>query len=153
MHKIYIEEGSYNIIYHISQILYSSLLSLTITIIIRYLALSEQKIISFKHENIKTLLKEKFVKLSYKLRVHFSLFFILSFLFSLAFGYYLICFCCIYVNTQIHLIKDSVMSFGLSLLYPFVIYLLPSVLRIYALHSSKKNKYCWYKLSKILQRF
>ena len=68
-------------------------------------------------------------------------------------------FCAIYVNTQIHLIKDTLISFGISLLYPFVIYLLPGIFRILAL-SNKENesdkkeagKYI-YNSSKFLQIF
>ena len=45
----------------------------------------------------------------------------------------------IYKNTQIHLLKDTLVSFGLSLIYPFGIYLLPGLFRIPAL-SNRKNK-------------
>ena len=51
--------------------------------------------------------------------------------------------------TQIHLIKDIIISFGLSLIYPFGIYLLPSIFRIPSL-SNKKNNYS-YKISLIIQ--
>ena len=56
----------------------------------------------------------------------------------------------IYKNTQYHLLKDTLISFGLSLIYPLGIYLLPGIFRIPAL--SNKNK-CLYKFSKILQIF
>ena len=59
----------------------------------------------------------------------------------------------IYKNTQIHLLKDTLSSFSLSLFFPFVIYLLPGILRIPALYSKKKNKVCLYNCSKILQFF
>ena len=53
-------------------------------------------------------------------------------------------FCAIYSNTQIHLIKDTLISFGISLLTPFGFYLLPGIFRISALSNrnkkSKKNK-------------
>ena len=68
-------------------------------------------------------------------------------------------FCNIYENTQIHLLNDTLISFGLSLLYPFGIYLLPGIFRIHALSEGKKNdnkngkgKYL-YKFSKFLQIF
>ena len=57
----------------------------------------------------------------------------------------------IYINTQLHLIKDNLISFGLSLLYPFGTYLLPGFFRIPAL-SNKKNKRSYlYNISKFLQ--
>ena len=59
----------------------------------------------------------------------------------------------IYINTQFHLLKDTLVSFGLSLLYPFGIYLLPGFFRIPALSDPKKEKQCLYRFSKILQIF
>ena len=59
----------------------------------------------------------------------------------------------IYKNTQFHLLKDTLISFGLSLLYPFAIYLIPGFFRIQALSDPKKKKECLYKFSKILQIF
>ena len=105
----------------------------------------------FKQEKNINILNKKYKKLIYKLKIKFALFFIISFLFSIAFGYYMSCFCGIYVNTQIHLIKDSIMSFGLSLLYPFLIYLVPGMLRICSLHAKKKDKNYLYKFSQIIK--
>ena len=58
-------------------------------------------------------------------------------------------FLIIYKNTQYHLLKDILMSFGLSMIYPFGIYLLPGIFRIPSL-SNKKRK-CLYNFSKFLQ--
>ena len=79
----------------------------------------------------------------------FILFFILSFIYLLFFWYYISSFCAVYENTQIHLIKDTLISFGLSLIYPFVIYLIPGIFRIPSLKTNKREK--MYKLSKIIQ--
>ena len=57
----------------------------------------------------------------------------------------------IYRNTQFHLLKDTLVSFGLSLLYPFGIYLIPGFFRIPSLSDPKKKKECLYKLSRLLQ--
>ena len=59
----------------------------------------------------------------------------------------------VYRNTHFHLLKDTLVSFGLSLLYPFGIYLLPGFFRIPALSAPKKEKKCLYRFSKILQIF
>ena len=45
----------------------------------------------------------------------------------------------IYKNTQLFLLEDTLISFGLSLLYPFVIYLIPGFFRIPALSDPKKR--------------
>ena len=60
-------------------------------------------------------------------------------------------FCAIYVNTQIHVIKDTLISYLFSLITPFFYYLIPGLFRIPALSARKKNRVCLYNISKILQ--
>ena len=60
-------------------------------------------------------------------------------------------FCAIYINTQIHLFKDSLISFGLSLLYPLAIYLLPGIFRIPALSDKNEKSEFIYSIGKLLQ--
>ena len=62
-------------------------------------------------------------------------------------------FCVIYRNTQIHLLKDTLMSFGLTLLIPFGIYLFIGFFRIPSLSSPKKRQKYLYNFSKVLQSF
>ena len=78
-------------------------------------------------------------------------FFIISFILLLFFWYYLGCFCAVYKNTQLHLIKDSLISFGLTLLYPILLYSIPGIFRIPALRAEKKDRETMYKFSKIIQ--
>ena len=149
--KIYLDEGKFNFIYQIPQIIYSSLISAVLSVIIKYLSLSEKNIIEIKNEKDIDSLKEKVEKLFNKLKIKFILFFILTFLLLLFFMYYISCFCCIYENTQFHLIKDSIISFALSLIYPFGIYLFPGIFRIPALRAEKKDKQYLYKFSLFIQ--
>ena len=85
------------------------------------------------------------------LLIKFVLYFIISLLLLLSFWYYISLFCIIYKNTQIHLLKDTLMSFGLSLIIPFIFYLLPGIFRIPSLSNSNKKRECLYNFSKILQ--
>ena len=82
--------------------------------------------------------------------VKFIIYFILNNLFLLFFWYFISCFCAVYRNTQIILIKDTLFSFGLSMLYPFGLNLLPGFLRIPALKAQKKDKKLLYKLSTLV---
>ena len=74
-------------------------------------------------------------------------------MFLLFFWYYISMFCVIYKNTQIHLLKDTLMSFGFSIIIPFVIYLLPGIFRIFALSNIDKKRVYLYNFSKFLQTF
>ena len=72
-----------------------------------------------------------------------------------AFYWYLIsAFCGVYQNTQITFIKDSISSFLTGLIYPFVLYLIPTFLRIISLMDiTKKRLKFVYKLSDIIPFF
>ena len=50
-----------------------------------------------------------------------------------------------------HLIKDSFLSFTLSLIYPFGLYLIPGIFRIPALRATLKNKNYIYKISQFIK--
>ena len=63
------------------------------------------------------------------------------------FWYFITCFCAVYINTQLILIKDTLISFGISMLYPFGLNLIPVFLRISSLKAKKKDKECIYKIS------
>ena len=147
MHKIYEDQGNFNFVYQIPQIIYSTIISSLINMIIKYLSLSEKNIIKIKNENNKT--NKNISELLKCLIIKFIIFFILIYIFLIFFWYYLSCFCAVYHNTQYHLLKDTLISFGLSLIYPFIINLLPGLLRIPSL--KKKNRENIYKISKIIQ--
>ena len=146
MHKIYTDHGSYNIIYQLPQIIYSSLISGILNALIKLLGLSESSIIKFK--KVKVDLKNKFKSLVIMIKIKFVIFFLIKFSFLIFFWYYITCFCGVYRNTQIHLMKDSLISFSTSLIIPFALYLIPGIVRIISINN--KNKYL-YEFSKILQ--
>ena len=53
MHKIYKDEGTFNFIYQLPQILYSTIISAVINIIIKKLALSEKDVLRIKQQKKK----------------------------------------------------------------------------------------------------
>ena len=149
MNKIYETDGAFNFIYQIPQILYSSIISNIINTLITYLALSEKRIAKLRNEN--RISKEKVNHLLKCVLIKFIFYYILTFLFLIIFWYYLSCFGVVYKNTQMHLIKDTLISFCLTLFYPFGINLIPGIFRISALINNKKEREFLYKVSKILQ--
>ena len=111
MHKIYIDKGKYNFLYQIPQIFYSSLISNLISTLMLYSSLSEKEVIKLKNERNTQNLDDKLNNTCKILKIKFVLFFIISFIILFVFACYIACFCSVYSNTQIHLIKDSVISF------------------------------------------
>ena len=150
IHEIYEESGSFNFIYHLPQIIYSTLISSVINISMKLLSLSQSDILKIKRRN-KLDSQHKIKSVLKRLKIKFTIFFILSFLFLILFWYYLSCFCAIYKNTQIILVEDTLISFLLSLVYPFGIYFLPGIFRIPSLKDAKNNRICLYEISKIIQ--
>ena len=84
LHKIYDDQGNFNFIYQIPNILYSFIITSIINGIIKFLSLTEKNIIEIKKE--KDNMFEKSSKLLKCLMIKFILFFILIFLFLLYFG-------------------------------------------------------------------
>ena len=153
MHKIYVTKGSFNFEYELPKIIYSSLISMVLNSLLKILALSDNDIIYLKSNKSKVNLNKRKKILEKKLRIKFISYSILSSILLLFFWYYIGMFGAIYRNTQLYLFEDTLISFGLSFVYPFVIYLLPGMFRIPALSSHKKNGECLYNSSKILQKF
>ena len=150
MHKIHEDNGSYNIIFQIPQILYSSVVSAVINMILKLLSLSEKNILSIKkEENLKNAVKKSKV-IEVCITMKFIIFFILSNILLLFFWYFISCFCAVYTNTQVILIKDTLISFGLSMIYPFGLNLLPGMFRIPALRAKNKDKKCLYQISTLV---
>ena len=151
IHNIYVAKGSFNIEYQFPHIIYSSVISISANMLLKLLALSSDDIISFKQNKSKDNIQEKENALKKKLEIKFILFFIISFIFLIFCWFYLSIFCAIYKNSQIHLIKDTSISFILSLIYPIIIYLLPGIFRIKAISNENNKRKCLYNFSKLLQ--
>ena len=115
------------------------------------MALSENIIFEIKREKSIIFLKNKKIEIYRKIKIKFILFFIMSFFLLLLFMYYISCFCGVYINTQIHLIKDTIISFAISLIYPFGIYLIPGIFRLSSLRAKDKNQECLYKFSYLFE--
>ena len=153
MHQIYEDDGKFNFIYQLPQIIYSTVISYILDSFIDFLALSQDNIINIKQSKNLKLIKKKAKTTRAVLRIKFILFFIVNFILIFLFGYYLGCFCAVYKNTQYHLIKDTLISFGISNITPFGINLFPCLFRIYSLSSKSKGKKIMYKLSQFLLKF
>ena len=147
MHKVTESNGKYDIIYQIPQILYSSIISAIINMLLKKLSLSEKSLLSLKQEKDLKRAKKISINIRRCIIVKFIIFFILSNILLLFFWYFISCFCAVYTNTQTVLIKDTMISFCLSMLYPFGINLLPGFLRIPALRDEKKNSKYMYNFS------
>ena len=147
IHYIYEKSGSFDLEYQIPKIMYTTMISSFISFIIRLFSLSEKKVIEAKR-NINYIETNNVSK---ALKIQFALFFALTILFLAFFWYYLSCFCAVYQNAQMTLLKDTLISYGLYMIYPLGISLIPGFFRIPALRDKKQNKNFLYNFSKLIQ--
>ena len=141
MEKIYQDEGIFNFIYSIPQIIYSAIISSLINSFIRFLSLTENIIIKIKKDT------QNLEKIKKSINIKFIIFYIICFALLAFFWYFLSSFGAIYKYTQIYLLKDTLISFSISLIYPFITCLIPCIIRI----SILKKPECYYKISKLIQ--
>ena len=149
MNNVYRNNGKFDIFFQIPQIIYSAIIPSIVFIILKNISLSEIPILNLKSvpaRECTTYAK----RLEKCLKVKFVIFFLISIPILIFFWYFISCFCAVYKNTQLILIEDSLLSFGISFIYPFGLYLLPGLFRMSALKDSKANKNCLYKFSQFL---
>ena len=149
MHNVYESKGLFDISYQLPLIVYSSFISMFLSALVQMLGMSNDAIIDFKQSEEINNINERAEKMIKKLKIKFVLYFILSYILLIFFWYYISMFDAIYRNTQYLLLEDTLMGFGLSLVSPFVIYLLPGLFRIPALAAPQQNKRCLYNCSKL----
>ena len=150
IHNIYENQGTFDIIYQIPQIIYSNIISFVIDKIIRFFSLTQADVINMKNilkRERKNKTSKKFFRILF---IKYLFFFIISFVLLFFFWLYISCFCFVYRNTQMYLIQDTLFSFGLSLASPFIFYLFSAFFRICSLNDKRKRRNFIYILSKFL---
>ena len=147
IHQIYIDQGMYNLSYFIPQIIYSFIISYTISVIIKFFSLSERELLNLKNEENKS--KNDGDNVKKCLVVKYFLFFLLSLSFLILFWYYLSCFCAVYINSQTYVIINTFISVLIALIYPFLFIIIPGIIRFISLNE-KGNEFI-YKLSLFIQ--
>ena len=149
MHEIYNSGGKYDIIYFIPKITISFFAGYYITTILKLIFLSERNITQVRQEILPSSASNISEKIKKNLIIKYILFFILSLIFLGFFWMLLSSFGVVYPNTQMFIFKNTLISFAMSLIYPFFINVFPCIIRMFSL-KSKDNEYA-YKISKYIQ--
>ena len=150
MSHIYNKGGSFDFLYNLPKTLFSGVCCGIVNFLLKFLSLSQKDIKllnNIKNINYKNIKIGKIIK-CWKIKL--IIFYILIFGFMALFHLYVGTFCSVYVNTQKHLIKSTLISFFLSMIYPFGICLVTATFRKLSLYY--KNKYLFF-VSKILSLF
>ena len=150
MHKIYKDKGKYNFLYQIPIIIYPLLISFVITKILKLFANSEKKIADvFKNKEgkSKNQTNKEIKNLMICFKRKFSFFFILMTLFNFLFWYYSSSFCAVFKNTQITLIKDTVIAYANKIFFITFVISFFSYIKFLLL---KKHRNCLYNFFKCI---
>ena len=127
----------------------ASILSTIFLILLKLLSITHNKIRKIrKIKNIDEAKKQS-VSILKCLNWRINAYYILSLIFLIFFGYYCLCFCAIFENTQLLLIETMFTSWGFSLLYPFLICFVTSIFRMCSIKFKKK---CCYGINYLLQK-
>ena len=151
MHKMFLDYGKYNFFQQIPQIIYSTIVSQLIELLLCYLSLTDKHYYQIKDS--KRISKSSMIGIMKCIQIKIGFFFGFTTLMFIFYWYLITCFCAVYQNTQTAFIKDSLLSFLLGNLFPFGIYLIPSLLRIISLKSKKIRFECVYNLSNVIPFF
>ena len=145
MSKIFERKINYNFI---PQIIYSTIISHFISNIIKNICLSKTNLLEIKKESELEKIDYKIKKYIKYLKIRFCIFFFICFILLIIFWIYIATFCAIYENTQIYPIINTLISFFLFLISPFILYLFSGFIRIESIKNKGKFLYI---LSKLIQ--
>ena len=151
MHKMFLDYGKYNFIQQIPQIVYTTIVSQVIEIFLCFLSLTDKYYYQIKNLKIKS--QNEILRIVKIIQLKFCVFYIFTGIMFLFYWYIITSFCSVYENTQTAFIKDSLLSFAFGLLYPFFIYIIPTLLRITSLKFCDGKLSFIYKLSDIIPFF
>ena len=151
IHQIYESGGDYEIKYFLKKIIYSFIISSFFSNLIKFIFLSERNILEIKEASSLNQLYDVAEKVKRSLVIKYTIFFILGIIFLSFFWMFLSSFGAVYQNTQKYVVENTMISFGISFIFPFIINLVPGCLRISAIKSKSKDENMLYKISIILQ--
>ena len=118
----------------------------------RYFFLSEKSILGIKNAKTEDDIYDKENKVKKCLVIKYICLYVFGSLLLIFFWYYISSFCAVFQNTQLYLMKNALISFSFTLVYPFFINFIPAAFRRISLNNGdKNNKECLFKISKFIQ--
>ena len=133
---------------NIDNTVYSSILANTLLIILKLLCLTHNSVRKLRKIQNVNEAQAKSVSVLRCTKARIIIYYILSLFFLIIFGFYVLCFCAVFENTQIELVKSTFTSWLISLFYPFIICFITSIIR--KLSFSFKSK-CLFFIKRIME--
>ena len=157
MHRKYTENEDLTFVEKLPQFLFTILVSHALEVLLCYLGMTDTHVYEIKALPLQEKKKgEKVIEILSKVKRKIVSFYSVTFILFLFFWYFISAFCAVYQNTQKIFLRDSFISFAISLIDPFFIYALTSLLRCISLTKICKHKCCGgcvYKISDLIPIF
>ena len=157
MRRKYTQNQNMTFVEKLPQFIFTLLVAHALEILLCYLGMTDTHFYEIKELPSKDKKKgEKVMDILSKIKKKLVSFFCVTFILFLFFWYFISAFCAVYQNTQIIYLRDSMISFAISLIDPFFIYGLTCLLRWISLLTLCKKKCCCrivFKISDIIPIF
>ena len=154
MHNIYESGGDFDFFGQLTQMIYSTIISQLLEIFLNYLTMTDIHYYEIKEKKKEIVDNSIISSVINCIKYKIIAFYVFTFLLFFFYWYTVSSFCAVYQNTQKIFITDSVSSFLLGLVYPFILYLIPTGLRMLSLRAKeKKNLKFFYWLSEVIPFF
>ena len=147
-------EENWTFVQKLPQLLFVLVANHIIEVYLCYLSMTDSAIYKIKSLAKKPNNGKEVIDIIDCMKTKLIIFFISTFILFLGFWYFISAFCAVYQNTQKIFIRDSALSFATSLIDPFLIFGLTTILRRISLSMCcRKKAGCLYKLSDIIPIF
>ena len=151
-HHLFVTNGTFDILFYLPINAFSLVICFVLSKIFKVLFFTEMDAIQAKKKEGKEKIK-KIQKILIKIGIKCILFFTIILVLLFVFWVYVSCFCAVFEKTQIFAIILTLISYGMFLILPFILSLIPPIFRILALKGNEMTtkNLCIYRLSQILQ--
>ena len=154
LHKLYVSNGKIQTFDEIPKIIYTIIISSIIKNILLLVCFPENDIKDIRRfgSKVKFIQNQGIQKSLTAVIIRCYLYFLISEITLIVFWTYVACFFLIFPNSQIYVLKNTLISFGITLVAPFILYIIPSFIRILALKGeANQSSYCFYAIAIFLQ--
>ena len=156
IHNIYINEGKYNIGYHMLRILGAFVLSLIFIKLIRiWITFYRRKSLNMKLMKRYTDSKNEILKMIEKYSFNIKIYFPISIVVNIFFCYYVSVVCAVYRYSHKYLIVNWIICIVFHIVYSLILNIIPTILRYLSLkeNQNKDKRKTMYTASRILSYF
>jgi len=143
MHKKYTQGEDFTFVQKLPQLLFTLIVAHILEIILCYLSLTDVHVYEIKALPPKEKKNgKKIMDILSCIQRKLTTFIVFTFILFLFFWYFISAFCAVYQNTQKIYLRDSMISFAISMIDPFIIYGFTSLLRCISLTKLCRKKCC-----------